>query len=99
MLFWSARTDISKSSAKSLAMFVTAVDSPSVDSAAAFARVHARKSLDTYRALRIIRFSPNEQPETTPVFHFIVSIRYMYLGITRYKKKNVLLQLIAKKAR
>ena len=77
MLFWSARTDISKSSAKTLAVFVTAADSPSVDSAAAFAHFHVRKSLATCRALRIIRFSPNEQPETTPVFYASVAIRYM----------------------
>ena len=77
MLFWSTRTDISKSSAKTLAMFVTAVNSPSVDSVAAFAHFHVRKSLDTYRALRIIRFSPNEQPETTPVFYIVVIMQYM----------------------
>ena len=39
MLFWSARTDISKSSAKVLAMFVTAANSPSMDSVAAFAHI------------------------------------------------------------
>ena len=39
MLFWSARTDISKSSAKILAMFVTAANSPSVDSVAAFVHI------------------------------------------------------------
>ncbi len=77
MLFGSTRTDISKSSAKILTVFATAADSPSVDSAAAFAHFHVRKSLATYRALRIIRFSPNEQPETTPVFYFLVMIRYM----------------------
>ena len=77
MLFWSARTDISKSSAKILAMFVTAVNSPSMDSVTAFARVHARKSLTAYRALRIIRFSPNEQPKTTPVFYVSVAVRYI----------------------
>ena len=77
MLFWSTRTDISKSSAKILAVFVTAADSPSVDSAAAFAHFHVRKSLATYRTLRIIRFSPNEQHKTTPVFYVTVNIRYM----------------------
>ncbi len=35
MLFWSTRTDISKSSAYTLAMFVTAVNSPSMDSVTA----------------------------------------------------------------
>ena len=39
MLFWSTRTDISKSSANTLAMFVTAVNSPSMDSVTAFARL------------------------------------------------------------
>ena len=78
MLFWSTRTDISKSSAKTLAVFVTAVNSPSMDSVTAFAHFRVRKSLDTYRALRIIRFSPNEQPETTPVFYAPVIIPYMH---------------------
>ncbi len=72
MLFWSTRTDISKSSAKTLALFVTAANEPSMDSVAAFPHFRVRKSLDTYRALRIIRFSPNEQPETTPVFYIHV---------------------------
>ena len=82
MLFWSARTDISKSSAKTLAVFVTAANSPSLDSVAAFAHFHVRKSLATYRALRIIRFSPNEQHKTTPVFYSLVIIRYMQRRIT-----------------
>ena len=77
MLFWSTRTDISKSSAKRLAMFVTAVNSPSMDSVTAFAHFHVRKSLDIYRALRIIRFSPNEQPKTTPVFYASVIMQHM----------------------
>ena len=77
MLFWSTRIDISKSSAKTLAVFVTVANSPSLDSVAAFARVRARKSLATYRALRIIRFSPNEQHKTTPVFCFLVMIQCM----------------------
>ncbi len=77
MLFWSTRTDISKSSAKTLAMFVTAVNSPSLDSVTAFVRIHAHKSLAVYRALRIMRFSPNEQPVTTPVFYIVVIMQYM----------------------
>ena len=87
MLFWSTRTDISKSSAKVLAMFVTAANSPSMDSVAAFAHFHVRKSLATYRALRIIRFSPNEQPKTTPVFYVLVNIQYMNAEYQRKKRK------------
>ena len=77
MLFWSTRTDISKSSAYTLPMFVTAVNSPSMDSVTAFAHFRVRKSLDSYRALRIIRFSPNEQPETTPVFYISVIMSHV----------------------
>ncbi len=84
MLFWSTRTDISKSSAKTLAMFVTAANESSLirwqllqGLRSKTLTSHVRKSLDTYRALRIIRFSPNEQPETTPVFYISVMIQHM----------------------